>query len=164
MSAPKLPSADIVKILTHIPHRYPFLLIDRMEACEPGKWVRVIKNVSAQEWFFAGMPTEQRTMPQLLVVEALAQSSGALCHYSGMMRDVAKPIIFFAGIDKCRFGVAVRPGDQLVLECNLVRSMRDVVKMSARASVHDAMVAELQLTAVIRDMDASAALQATQQA
>ncbi|MEP7329749.1 MAG: 3-hydroxyacyl-ACP dehydratase FabZ [Betaproteobacteria bacterium] len=159
MTLPALPSADIGEILTHIPHRYPFIMIDRMEACEPGQWVRVTKNVSAQEWFFAGIPAERRVMPQMLVVEALAQSSGALCHYSGLMDRVAKPIIFFAGIDQCRFGREARPGDQLVLECKLMRTLRDVVKVSGRASVDGEMVLELQLTAVIRDMDASAALQ-----
>ena len=156
MQPPSLPSADIAEILTHIPHRYPFILIDRMEACEPGKWVRVTKNVSAQEWFFAGIPAERRVMPQLLVVEALAQSSGALCHYSGLMDRVAKPIVFFAGIDRATFGRDVRPGDQLVLECKLVRAMRDVVKVSGRATVDGEMSVDLQLTAVIRDMNEAA--------
>lgn len=156
MKPPSLPSADIAEILTHIPHRYPFLLIDRMEACEPGQWVRVTKNVSAQEWFFAGIPAERRVMPQLLVVEALAQSSGALCYYSGLMDRVAKPIIFFAGIDKCVFGRDVRPGDQLVLECKLVRAMRGVVKVTGRASVDGEMVVDLHLTAVIRDIHEAA--------
>jgi 3-hydroxyacyl-[acyl-carrier-protein] dehydratase len=156
LTSTTLRSADIGEILAHIPHRYPFILIDRMEACEPGKWVRVTKNVTAQEWFFAGIPVENRVMPQMLVVEALAQSSGALCYYSGLMNSVAKPIIFFAGIDKCRFGRPVRPGDQLILECKLRRAMRDVVKVSGLASVNGEMSVELQLTAVIRDMDASA--------
>ncbi len=156
MNTTTLRSADIGEILAHIPHRYPFILIDRMEACEPGKWVRVTKNVTAQEWFFAGIPVESRVMPQMLVVEALAQSSGALCYYSGLFDAVAKPIIFFAGIDKCRFGHPVRPGDQLVLECKLRRTMRGVVKVSGHASVDGKMSVELQLTAAIRDMDASA--------
>jgi len=156
LTSTTLRSADIGEILAHIPHRYPFILIDRMEACEPGKWVRTTKNVTAQEWFFAGIPVANRVMPQMLVVEALAQSSGALCFYSGLMDNVAKPIIFFAGIDKCRFGRPVRPGDQLLLECKLRRAMRDVVKVSGLASVNGEMSVELQLTAVIRDMDASA--------
>ena len=156
MTSTTLRSADIGEILAHIPHRYPFILIDRMEACEPGQWVRVTKNVTAQEWFFAGIPVENRVMPQMLVVEALAQSSGALCFYSGLMDNVAKPIIFFAGIDKCKFGRPVRPGDQLLLECKLRRAMRDVVKVSGLATVNGEMSVELQLTAVIRDMDASA--------
>lgn len=159
LSLPLPHSADISEILSHIPHRYPLILIDRMEACEPGQWVRVIKNVSAQEWFFAGVPAERRVMPQLLVVEALAQSSGALCYYSGYFDRVAKPIVFFAGIDQCRFGREARPGDQLVLDCKLVRHMRDVVKVSGRASIDGETAVELLLTAVIRDMDLSAAAQ-----
>ena len=124
-----LPPADIREILRHIPHRHPFLLIDRMLACEPGKWVRVVKNTTAGEWFFAGMPAARRAMPQVLVLEALAQAAGVLCHYSGMMSEIGKAIIFFAGIEDCRFGRDVVPGDQLVLECTLRRSLRGVAKL-----------------------------------
>ena len=84
-----------------------------MLACEPGKWVRVVKNTTAGEWFFAGMPAARRAMPQVLVLEALAQAAGVLCHYSGMMSEIGKAIIFFAGIEDCRFGRDVVPGDQL---------------------------------------------------
>ena len=73
-----------------------------MEACEPGKWVRVVKNITAGEWFFAGKPAARRVMPQMLVLEALAQAAGVLCHYSGMMSEIGKSIIFFAGIEDCR--------------------------------------------------------------
>ena len=150
-----LPPADINEILKHIPHRYPFLLIDRMEACEPGKWVRVIKNVSANDWFFTGVPAERRVMPQMLVLEALAQAAGALCHYSGMMSRIGKSIIFFAGIENCRFGRDVLPGDQVTLECTLKRSMRGVAKLTGTAVVDGELVLASNLTAVIRDMDAS---------
>jgi 3-hydroxyacyl-[acyl-carrier-protein] dehydratase len=153
-----LPPAEIGEILKNIPHRHPFLLIDRMEACEPGKWVRAVKNVTSNDAFFAGVPRDRRVMPQMLVVEALAQSSGALCHYSGLMRDIEKPLIFFAGFDKCRFLGSARAGESLVLECRLIRAMRDVVKVSGTASVDGAPILELELTAVIRGMDGATAV------
>ena len=83
-------SAYISEILRGIPHRYPFLLIDRVEACEPGKWVRVTKNVSQGDWYFRGIPFERQVMPQVLLLEALAQAAGALCHFSSLMSDPAR--------------------------------------------------------------------------
>ena len=150
-----LPPADISEILKHIPHRYPFLLIDRVEACEPNKWVRVIKNVSANDRFFAGIAAERRVMPQMLVLEALAQAAGVLCHYSGMMSRIGKSIIFFAGIDNCRFGRDVVPGQQIVLECTMKRSMRGVAKLTGSVSVEGELVLASDLTAVIREMEQS---------
>jgi 3-hydroxyacyl-[acyl-carrier-protein] dehydratase len=152
-----LPPSDITEILKHIPHRYPFLLIDRMEACEPNKWVRVIKNVSHNEEFFAGLPPDRRAVPQMLLLESLAQAAGVLCHYSGMMSRIGKTIFFFAGLDKCHFGRAVVPGDQLLLECTMKRAARGVAKIHGRASVAGDMAVESDLTAVIRDMEDEAA-------
>ena len=90
-------------------------------------------------------------MPSMLIVEALAQTSGALSHYSGLMNQVQSPIMLFAGIDECQFGVDAMPGDNLNLECTLNRSLRNVVKVFGRATVRDRMVVELQMTAVIQD-------------
>jgi 3-hydroxyacyl-[acyl-carrier-protein] dehydratase len=152
-----LPPSDTAEILKHIPHRFPFLLIDRMEACEPSQWVRVVKNVAHNDEFFAGMPAGRRVMPQMLLLESLAQSAGVLCHYSGMMSRIGKTIFFFAGFDKCRFGRDVVPGDQLLLECTMKRAARGVAKIHGRASVGGEMVVESDLTAVIRDMADEAA-------
>ncbi len=152
-----LPPSDTAEILKHIPHRYPFLLIDRMEACEPNQWVRVVKNVTHNDEFFAGMPADRRVMPQMLLLESLAQAAGVLCHYSGMMSRIGKTIFFFAGFDKCRFGRDVVPGDQLLLECTMKRAARGVAKIHGRASVDGEMVVESDLTAVIRDMADEAA-------
>jgi 3-hydroxyacyl-[acyl-carrier-protein] dehydratase len=146
-------AASISDILKHIPHRYPFILIDRMLAFEPGKWVRVLKTVTANEWYFRGVPHHRRIMPSMLLVESLAQSSGALTHYSGLMANLSKPIIFFAGIDKCKFGRDVRPGDSLILECTLIRALRDVIKVRGLASVDGEAALDLTLMAVVRDMD-----------
>jgi len=153
MDAALLGPSDLTEILKHIPHRYPFLLIDRMLDCKPHGWVKVIKNVSLNDWFFQGIPVEQRVMPQMLALEALAQSAGVLCHYSGMTSRIGKTIFFFAGFDDCRFGRQAIPGDQLLLECTMKRSMRGVAKLTCRASIEDEMVVETNLTAVLRDMD-----------
>jgi 3-hydroxyacyl-[acyl-carrier-protein] dehydratase len=151
--APFAETASIEDILRHIPHRYPFILIDRMEACVPGKSVRCIKNVSASEWYFNDAARGERVMPSMLLVEALAQSSGALSHYSGLMTNIVKPIIFFAGIDKCKFGRDVRVGDTVTLECTLLRALRDVIKVKGVASVDGEMALELVLMAVVRNME-----------
>jgi 3-hydroxyacyl-[acyl-carrier-protein] dehydratase len=154
MTTSTIPPAHIDEILRHIPHRYPFLLIDRMEACEPKKWVRVTKNVSAGDWFF-GLAQNRAIMPQVLILEALAQAAGVLCHYSGMMSRIGKSIIFFAGIDDCVCNRDVFMGDQLLLECTLKRSLRGVAKLTGIASVGGVQVLRAELTAVIRDMAGS---------
>jgi 3-hydroxyacyl-[acyl-carrier-protein] dehydratase len=148
----ELPSAEIGQILRNIPHRYPFLLIDRMEACEPGKWVRVVKNVTSSEQFFVGVPIDRRVMPQLLVLEALAQAAGVLCHFSGMMSEIGRSIIFFAGVEHCEFGKAPVPGDRLVLECVMKRSMRGVAKLSGSGHIDGTIAISAQLSAVVRNM------------
>ena len=147
----KLQQALIADILRHIPHRYPFVFIDRMESCDAGKTIRLTKLLTCDEWFMRGHSADLKVMPSMLVVEALAQSAGALSHYSGLMSKVESPIMFFAGIEECRFGADARPGDKLLLECTLIRSLRNVVKVSGRATVDAKMVVELKLTAVIQD-------------
>ncbi len=156
-SATLLPPSDTTEILKHIPHRYPFMLIDRMEACEPNQWVRVIKNVTQNEEFFSAVPEAGRVMPQMLILESLAQAAGVQCHYSGMMSKIGQTIFFFAAFDKCRFGQSVVPGDRLLLECTMKRAARGVAKIHGRASVEGTMVVESDLTAVIRDMADEAA-------
>jgi 3-hydroxyacyl-[acyl-carrier-protein] dehydratase len=156
MSAAIGPREDIHEILKHIPHRYPFLLIDRVEACVPNDWVHVTKNVSRTDWFFAGRPTAAAVMPQLLVVEAAAQAAGVLCHYSGMMSRIGRSLIFFAGLENGRFGRDVHPGLRLDIRCRLKRSLRGVAKLSAVASVGEDMVFESDLTAVIREVNTQA--------
>jgi 3-hydroxyacyl-[acyl-carrier-protein] dehydratase len=144
---------DIREILKHIPHRYPFLLIDYMEECEPKKWVRVVKNVSANDAYFVGSHPFGRAMPQVLVVEALAQAAGVLCHFSGMMGGTGKSLIFFAGIEKCTFQRDVHAGERLVLECSLRRSLRGVAILSGAARVGGDPVVDASLSAVVRSMD-----------
>ncbi|MFO1412935.1 MAG: 3-hydroxyacyl-ACP dehydratase FabZ [Burkholderiales bacterium] len=153
MTTSVLPSANIDAILRNTPHRFPFLLIDRIEACEPGKWVRVIRNVSANDAVMPRVPLAQKVMPQMLVVEALAQAAGSLCKLSGMMDTGRRSIMFFAGVDNCRFQRDVYPGDQVMLECHMKRAMRGVAKISGTATVDGALVLEADLTAVVRDIE-----------
>lgn len=143
--------ASISDILKHIPHRYPFVFIDRMESCDAGRTIRMTKLVTCDEWFLSNQSAHLKVMPSMLVVEALAQAAGTLTHYSGLMSQVESPIMLFAGIDECRFGTDARPGDKLLLDCALNRSLRNVVKVTGRASAAGRMIVELNLTAVIQD-------------
>jgi 3-hydroxyacyl-[acyl-carrier-protein] dehydratase len=141
---------DIVKILEHLPHRYPFLLIDRVLSCEPGGNIRAIKNVTINEPFFAGHFPTYPVMPGVLVIEALAQASAILAYQSEGVRPEGKSLIFFAGIDRARFRRPVTPGDQLVLESVALKMVRGVGKFRARATVDGVLVAEAELLAALR--------------
>lgn len=144
-----LQGTEILEILRHIPHRYPFLLVDRVEHYASKECVRAIKNVSANDHFFHGLPTERRRMPQMLVVEAVAQVAGMLCHYSGLLDGPGRPMIFLAGFEDCRFGRMPGPGEQLQIECKSFRMMRGIVKMSGVASVNGEQALEARLTAAV---------------
>ena len=141
---------DIRQILEHLPHRYPFLLIDRVLACEPGVRVRAIKNVTINEPFFDGHFPGYPVMPGVLVIEALAQASAILAYQSEGIRPEGKSLIFFAGIDRARFRRPVIPGDQLLLEVVALKMVRGVGKFDARATVDGAVVAEAELLAALR--------------
>jgi len=133
---------DIERIMELLPHRYPFLLIDRVLELESTR-VRAIKNVSANESFFVGHFPQKKVMPGVLIVEALAQAGGV------MMLSLAGPkdhrLIFFTGIDNCRFRRPVVPGDQLMLEVELVARRSTVAKMHGRATVDGELVCEADL-------------------
>ena len=133
---------DIERIMELLPHRYPFLLIDRVLELESTR-VRAIKNVSANESFFVGHFPQKKVMPGVLIVEAMAQAGGV------MMLSLAGPkddrLIFFTGIDNCRFRRPVVPGDQLVLEVELVARRSTVAKMHGRATVNGELACEADL-------------------
>jgi beta-hydroxyacyl-ACP dehydratase FabZ len=139
---------DIIKIL---PHRYPFLLVDRIVELEPGKRVVGIKNVSINEPFFQGHFPGNPIMPGVLIVEAMAQVGGVLARLS--MPDVSEKqdadTIFFMSIEKAKFRKPVVPGDQLILEVKPLRSGSRVWKMAGKAFVRDDLVAEAELVATI---------------
>jgi 3-hydroxyacyl-[acyl-carrier-protein] dehydratase len=142
---------DIGEILDHLPHRYPFLLVDRVLECAPGRSIRGVKNVTINEPFFQGHFPGFPLMPGVMVIEALAQISGLLAYLSGEAKASGKSLIFFAGIDNARFKRQVVPGDQLILESTIVRVVRGVGKFRARARVGDELACEAELLAAIRD-------------
>jgi 3-hydroxyacyl-[acyl-carrier-protein] dehydratase len=147
---------EITEILKHTPHRYPFVLLDRAVDGVPSHWIRVIKNVTGNEACITRRPGHQQSMPRLLLVEAFAQGCGVLCHFSGISKPNGQTLTFFAGIDRCRFYGDVLAGDQVVFECELKRAARGVVKFAGKGFVNDAVVIELETTAVLRDRDESA--------
>ena len=136
-------------ILQSLPHRYPFLLIDRVLEMEKGKSIRALKNVTFNEPTFTGHFPEKPVMPGVLIVEAMAQASGFLAHNSSEEFAIeAKPdhIYMFAGIDNVKFKKAVTPGDQVILESNYVKHKKHIMKFSCRALVNDAVVCAADLT------------------
>jgi len=143
---------DICEIRRHLPHRYPFLLVDRVLECVPGARIRAIKNVTANEPFFQGHFPAYPVMPGVLIIEALAQVSVILVYKTLNRLPDDKSLIFFAGIDDARFKRQVIPGDQLHLEATQVRLVRGVGKFDVRATVGDALVAQAQLLAALRDV------------
>ncbi len=141
---------DIERI---IPHRYPFLLVDRVVEMEPGKRIVAIKNVTANEWFFQGHFPGFQIMPGVLIVEALAQTGAILLLSDESARG---QIPLFAGIEKCRFRQPVVPGDTLTLELEVLARRGPVGKGHATARVNDKLAAECELTFALTRMPAPA--------
>ncbi len=138
---------DIDEIMATIPHRYPFVLVDRIEEHEPGKSAVGVKNVTMNEWYFPGHFPEFPVMPGVLIIEALAQV-GAFALLSEP--DNAGKLAFFAGIDKVRFKRQVRPGDVLRLECEISRVRAGVGFGTARATVDGELVCAGELMFAVR--------------
>jgi 3-hydroxyacyl-[acyl-carrier-protein] dehydratase len=137
---------DISEIMTVLPHRYPFLLVDRVLEIEKER-VRAIKNVTYNEPFFCGHFPGQPVMPGVLVVEALAQAGGYLLF--SQVEDREGKLIYFSGIDNCRFRKPVVPGDQLVFEVEVVAVRRTFAKIHGRALVDGEVVCEADLMSVM---------------
>jgi len=140
---------DIKEIMRLLPHRYPFLLVDRVLETEPNKRIVAIKNVTINEPFFQGHFPGEPIMPGVLIVEAMAQTWGILLLSSGDM-DVSKNSnIRFLGIDSCRFRRAVVPGDQLRFELQAIAVKRGIWKFGGKAYVGDEVAAEAELMATM---------------
>jgi beta-hydroxyacyl-ACP dehydratase FabZ len=137
---------DIMAIMRRLPHRYPFLLIDRIISLVPGESITALKNVTMNEPFFQGHFPSQPVMPGVLIVEAMAQAGGVLASESRGPGSSAA-IIYFMGMDQVRFRRPVVPGDQLVLEARVLKMRSKVAKMAGRALVGDTLVAEAELMA-----------------
>jgi 3-hydroxyacyl-[acyl-carrier-protein] dehydratase len=149
-----VPAMDIHEIMRHLPHAYPFLLVDRVLECEVGQRIKAIKNVTINEPFFQGHFPGYPVMPGVLIIEAMAQVSAILAYITRGERHDAKSLLYFAGIDDARFKRPVFPGDQLVLESVELHAVRGVFKFAAKASVGGELVAQAQLMAALRDVRA----------
>ncbi len=136
---------DIQAILEYLPHRYPFLLVDRVLECEPGKRLKALKNVSVNEPMFTGHFPERPIFPGVLIMEALAQATGILAFKSQEKKPDGSSLYYFAGIDNCRFKQPVLPGDQLILEVEVIKAKRSIWKFSAEAKVDGKVVASAEL-------------------
>ena len=136
---------DINAILKQLPHRYPFLLVDRVIECEKGKTIRAIKNVTYNEPFFPGHFPHRPVMPGVMIIEALAQTAGILAFITAGVIPDENTRFFFVGIDKARFRKPVEPGDQLVLTATLERSMKGIWKFSTAALVDEAEVCSAEM-------------------
>jgi len=141
---------NIQEILEYLPHRYPFLLIDRVIECELGKRIRALKNVSVNEPYFNGHFPYYKVMPGVLIVEAMAQAAAILSFRSMGIKPDDKSVYYFAGIDRARFKKPVMPGDQLVLDVSIERTVRNVVKYAGKAYVGETLVAEAELLCTLR--------------
>lgn len=141
----KLP-IEVQQIQNYLPHRFPFLLLDRVIAVEPGKSLTAIKNVTYNEQFFQGHFPESPIMPGVLIIEAMAQACGvlAVCSQGSTERREGE-ITLFAGLDNVRFKRQVIPGDQLVLEVELIAHKRGIGKFNAVAKVDGQLAVEAQI-------------------
>jgi len=137
---------DIKRILDLLPHRYPFILVDRVLELEPGVNIRALKNVSVNEPFFLGHFPDKPIMPGVLIVEGMVQTGGLLL--AEEMTPQMRSQVCFSGVDQARFRIPVIPGDQLIFEVKIVRRRSNVVKMSAKAYVDNNRVAEAKLLAL----------------
>lgn len=138
-------SLDINAILRQLPHRYPFLLVDRVLECEKGVRIRALKNVTYNEPFFPGHFPYRPVMPGVIIIEALAQAAGILAFLTAGVVPDEQTRFYFVGIDKARFRKPVEPGDQLILEASLQRQMRGIWKFEACARVAGDEVASAEL-------------------
>jgi 3-hydroxyacyl-[acyl-carrier-protein] dehydratase len=142
----------IDEIKEYLPHRYPFLLIDRVLSFEPNKRLVALKNVTANEPFFPGHFPHFAVMPGVLIVEAMAQAAAVLSLRSRGHKNDGKWVYYFVGIDGARFKKPVTPGDTLIIEVDAGRQSRGIAKFSAVAKVGEQVAAEAQLICALRQL------------
>ncbi|MBM4139165.1 MAG: 3-hydroxyacyl-ACP dehydratase FabZ [Nitrospira sp.] len=145
----KVEQVEIQEILAALPHRYPFLLVDRVKEFEPGQRLVAIKNVTINEPFFQGHFPGRPIMPGVLIIEAMAQAGGVLVFKSG--GPVGRPLMYLAGIDEAKFRRPVVPGDQLRFEIEVLKKRPPVWKMQGKAYVDNVLACEAVVTAMVMD-------------
>lgn len=141
---------DITRIMEVIPHRYPFLLVDRIVALDPGKKIVGIKHVTMDEPFFEGHFPGHPVMPGVLIVEGMAQTGGLLVGL-GSGADYRDKICYFVAIDGAKFRRPVRPGDQLRIEVEVISCKRGIWTFSGKTYVDDKLAAEAEIKATFAD-------------
>ena len=143
---------DIHQVLKQLPHRFPFLLVDRVLELEKGKRIKALKNVTINEPFFTGHFPHRPVMPGVLMLEALAQTAALLAFDSLGVTPDDKSVFYFAGIDRARFKRPVEPGDQLLLNVELGRVKFGIFKFKAWATVNDQLAVEAELICTMRSI------------
>ena len=146
-------SMDIHEILNHLPHRYPFMLVDRVLSLELGKEIVAVKNVSMNEPFFPGHFPYHPVMPGVLIVEAMAQAAAILSFKTMDTKPSDDSVYYFAGIDSARFKKPVSPGDQLILKVRIARVLRGIWKYVGQALVDDVVVAEAEMMCILKAIE-----------
>ena len=149
---PQTTNLDINEILKYLPHRYPILLIDRVIELELDKRIVALKNVTYNEPHFTGHFPHLPVMPGVLVLEAMAQAAGVLSFATMGRRSDDNSVFYFAGIDDARFKRPVGPGDQLMLEVDILRKSRMLWKFKGTATVDGQVVAEAELMCALREV------------
>jgi 3-hydroxyacyl-[acyl-carrier-protein] dehydratase len=143
-------SMNIHEILEYLPHRFPFLLLDRVLSIELGKEIVAIKNVTINEPFFPGHFPYHPVMPGVLIVEAMAQAAAVLSFKTTGQRPTEDTVYYFAGIDNARFKKPVMPGDQLEIKVAIDRIIRGIGKYKGQATVNGELVAEAELMCILK--------------
>ena len=143
---------DIHEILDHLPHRYPFVLIDRVLSLDLGKEITAIKNVTINEPFFPGHFPYHPVMPGVLIVEAMAQAAAILSFKTMNTKPSEESVYYFAGIDSARFKKPVSPGDQIILNVKIVRILKGIWKYSGVATVGNDIVAEASMMCILKEI------------
>jgi 3-hydroxyacyl-[acyl-carrier-protein] dehydratase len=146
-------SMDIHEILDHLPHRYPFVLIDRVVSMELGKEITAIKNVSINEPYFPGHFPYHPVMPGVLIVEAMAQAAAILSFKTMNTKPSDDSVYYFAGIDNARFKKPVSPGDQIYLNVQIDRILKGIWKYKGVARVDDVIVAEVEMMCILKAIE-----------
>ncbi|MDY0066304.1 MAG: 3-hydroxyacyl-ACP dehydratase FabZ [Steroidobacteraceae bacterium] len=138
---------DINEVIHRLPHRYPMLLVDRVLECHSGKTIRALKNVTVNEPFFPGHFPHRPVMPGVMILEALAQTAGILAFVTAGVYPDDQSQLYFVGIDKARFRRPVEPGDQLIMNATIERSLRGIWRFTTFAEVagEEAVSAEIMI-------------------
>ena len=144
---------DIHEILKLLPHRYPFLLIDKVVDIDVGKSLVAIKNVTMNENFFTGHFPVRPVMPGVLIIEAMAQAGAVLAYKSMNIQPGHETLFYFAGIDNARFRRVVEPGDQLRIEVKVLRAKRDIWKLEGSAYVGDELACAAEFLSAVKNID-----------